>query len=165
MSDHPAYIPTIFPPVCKKAPDPEKTVQRWQRHTTRAASSPDSVGKQLLPQSTAETTLTALPLGTSRGVDLTQEKQGEQADCNDNFVGAGTAGNYTCGVQSNATAHHSSIKKVEKRRSIYSSKACQTKCTTVGKLGMLLSMTNGAEACTQVIHVQQTDQVTVTGGS
>ncbi|XP_077493050.1 uncharacterized protein LOC144104112 isoform X1 [Amblyomma americanum] len=165
MTDHPAFVPTIFPPVCNnKAPDPEK-VQRWQKRTIQAASSTlDSAGDQHLPQTTAEPALTVLPLDTPSGAELTKEQE-QQTNGNDSSVGAKLAGTYTCRFLSHPAVHQSSIKKAQKRRTIYSSKACQTRCSTVGKLSFLLSMTNGAEASTQVTHVQQADQVTVTNES
>ncbi|XP_077493052.1 uncharacterized protein LOC144104112 isoform X2 [Amblyomma americanum] len=138
---------------------------KWQKRTIQAASSTlDSAGDQHLPQTTAEPALTVLPLDTPSGAELTKEQE-QQTNGNDSSVGAKLAGTYTCRFLSHPAVHQSSIKKAQKRRTIYSSKACQTRCSTVGKLSFLLSMTNGAEASTQVTHVQQADQVTVTNES
>ncbi|XP_077500642.1 uncharacterized protein LOC144111279 isoform X2 [Amblyomma americanum] len=87
ISNHPAYIPTIFPPVYNmKAPDQERT-ERCQTH----------LNEQRLPQNTTEALRT---LQASVSADRTRVEPEHEMDGSDKFEGAKMLANDTDHLQS-----------------------------------------------------------------
>lgn len=145
-SDHPSYIPTIFPPEYRKsARDPEK-VERGAKRADQATSSKGHTGVATnLPQSSSD----AVPVQTPDTPNDEQHKTG--ADDTFPKLDAG---------QPSLSA--SAIDKTLQGADV----ACQTEDYSLhGKLTFFLTAITGVNASTQVTHVEQSDKATTTDGS
>lgn len=154
MSEHPAYIPTIFPPIYKTKASDRERAERHQSSLTEAAS---STQKQNLPQTTTEAVPIAVKLEASVSADRTEEEHEHQMDCSDNFQDCGMPTSDTDDLKPYIADDISPMTQADV--------ACQTESSTTGKLTILLSMTDSAAASTQVTHTEQVDQVTGMDGS
>nr|XP_050040970.1 peroxynitrite isomerase THAP4-like [Dermacentor andersoni] len=154
-SQHPSYVPTIFPAAYKtQTPDPE-VAQRWKRHSVRAARSLQNPVEQAVPQSTPQVYPQMQDQDSSACLDVydtlaSDAKSPEMPLTPISDDPQPSAGRYE-------TQQAQPLTQADA--------ACQTEPEPGGNLVILLSATNGSEASTQVSHIEQCDKVTGTDGS
>ncbi|XP_037509960.1 uncharacterized protein LOC119386753 isoform X2 [Rhipicephalus sanguineus] len=154
LSLHPSYIPTIFPPVYQNNSANLVTVKGRQKHL---------VDQQCFGLSESKEAATERTLADSGNEGL------EMHQCLD------TAHLYTCppalpeqaGVSIKTEPvdlETSSCTLMQVLGPAAFDVSCQTECSPVGELSVLLSATDGATASTQVTHAQQLDKLPLFAG-
>nr|XP_054922729.1 uncharacterized protein LOC129382619 isoform X2 [Dermacentor andersoni] len=159
IKQHPSYIPSIFPPVCrKKAPDRNRA-QRWQTRFDRAVSSRKlHAGDEDPSQSTAD--------GATMQVSETSilDDVPPITDFSDASVETCSASPSHNGIADSDPLVHDAAEESNCARR--KDATCQTEeLTTPARLSILLSATNGTEASAQVVHTEMSHKVASTDGN
>lgn len=164
ISQHPSYIPTIFPSIYrKKAPDQEKAQRQQARFNQAISSRQLDAGDEHPSQSTAGGATMQVP-ETSVLDDMRHDLN--VMDFSDASLETSTAPPSPYSTSSLHALVHVDAAEEESDCSPKRDTTCQTEeCVTPGKLTILLSATNGTEASTQVLHTEMSHKVTSTNGT
>ncbi|XP_037505040.1 uncharacterized protein LOC119381140 [Rhipicephalus sanguineus] len=158
VSGHPSYIPTIFPPVYRKKEPKRQRAQRWETRLNRLVSYKKLVTGNDQPSRTTADGATMQESETSTLADVPRDLNvGDFSDASLETFTASASYNSTSNlhllVEACGGAEESNCAPKEDA-------ICQTEeCVTPGKLSIFLSVTNGTEASTQVVHTEMSHKL------